>query len=142
MAKTPVSDVVIWAKHIHGDSEMLARLNALRGGETIELLIDGVPGVWRKMSDGKDGRPTSGLRPIGAAQTFWKDLYAARRGEVVELQLAPDELFQITPNPSIIEESPATMEERMAALERFLSLGRMGYSSEGRTMTRDEMHER
>ncbi len=139
MAKTPVSDGVIWAKHIHGDNKLLSHLAALRGGETIELLVDGVRGVWRKMSDGKDGRPTSGLRPIGTTQTFWKNLYAARRGEVVDVELAD---AGAAPGPVLYPALAVTEEERTAALERFLAFGRMGYSSEGRTMTRDEMHER
>jgi hypothetical protein len=136
MAKTPVRDVVIWAKHIHGDGELLASLEALRGGDTIDLIVDGVRGVWRKMADGKDGRRTPGIRPIGAAQTFWKDLYASRRGDVVDVELAERGGMVIYPPLG------RTEEEREAALQRFLSFCREGHSSDGRTMTRDEMHER
>jgi len=138
MAKTPVRDVVIWAKHIHGDGELLATLEALRGGETIDLIVDGVRGVWRKMSDGKDGRRTRGIRPIGAAQTVWKQLYASRRGEVVDV-----ELDQTGRDSGLVIYPPLgrTEEERSAALKRFLASGRLGHGSEGRTITRDEMHE-
>ena len=139
MAKTPVRDVVIWAKHVHGDGELLTALTALRGGETIDLLVDGVRGVWRKMADGRDGRSTNGIRPVGSAQTFWKELYASRRGDVVEVELAQPGAKDA---PVIYPALGRTQEERMAALERFLAFGRMGYGSEGRTMTRDEMHER
>jgi len=139
MAKTPVRDVVIWAKHIHGDGELLATLEALHGGETIDLVVDGVRGVWSKMADGKDGRRTRGIRPVGAAQTVWKELYASRRGDVVDVELAGDER-----DAGMVIYPPLgrTEEERSAALERFLASGRLGHDSGGRTMTRDEMHER
>ena len=136
MAKTPVKDVVIWAKHIHGEDELVARLNALRGGETIELRIDGFRGTWRKMADGRDGRSTPGIRPIGAAQTFWKELYASRRGDVVDV-----ESEQFGP-PPVIHHPPGVREDQDAAWERLRALMNAGYRSEGRTMTRDEMNER
>ena len=140
MAKTPVRDPVIWARHIHGEDDVWGRLVALRGGETIDLVVDGVRGTWRKMSDGKDGRRTNGIRPIGAAQAFWKELYDSRRGELVELELAEP---AAKANPVIYPALGRTPEERQSALERLLSFNIDGrYSSEGRTMTRDEMHER
>jgi len=36
----------------------------------------------------------------------------------------------------------ATDAERKAALDRFLAAGKLGYTSDGTKMTRDEMHER
>lgn len=135
MAKTPVKDVVIWSKHIHGE-DLVARLAALRGGETIELSVDGFRGVWRKMSDGKDGRATPGIRPIGAAQTFWKELYASRRGAVVDLNVVDE----ASKSGGLIYPA-GNMDERKAALDRFLALAGQGYRSDGRTLTRDEMHE-
>jgi hypothetical protein len=137
MAKTPIRDVVIWAKHIHGDGELLANLEALQGGETIDLIVDGVRGVWRKMADGKDGRSTSGIRPVGAAQTFWKELYASRRGDVVDVELAP----RAPAIRSILQPPPGTEEQQLAALEKFFEFCREDRSSDGRTVTRDEMHE-
>ncbi len=72
MATTTVSDYVIWTKHIHGDPELVSRVHDLWAGQTIELEVDGLRGTWRKMDDGSDGRPTPGLRPIGAAQVVWR----------------------------------------------------------------------
>ena len=138
MAKTPVRDVVIWSKHIHGDGELLASLEALQGGETVDLIVEGVRGVWRKMADGKDGRSTSGIRPVGAAQAFWKELYESRRGDVVEVELAP----QAPVTRSILQPPPGTAEQQLVALEKFFDFCREGRNSEGRTVTRDEMHER
>jgi hypothetical protein len=139
MAKTPVRDAVIWAKHIHGDDGVVAHLQSLRGGDTVDLVVDGVRGVWCKMADGKDGRSTSGIRPIGSAQDFWKELAKARRGDLVEVELASPEPES---RPVIYPALGPTMEERLAAIQRFFELGKMGFGSEDRTMTRDEMHER
>ena len=45
-------------------------------------------------------------------------------------------------SPDLDWVAPNTPEERAAALARILSAPGRGWSSEGRTMTRDEMHER
>jgi len=148
MASTTVSDYVIWAKHIHDDPELVQRVLVMWAGETIQLEVDGVRGTWRKMDDGSDGRPTPGIRPIGAAQEVWRYLYKRRRGELVSLKV-------VEPNQGVAEASEPerreklifpplgkTQEERDAALAALLDGWRLGYSSEGRTMTREEMHER
>ena len=141
MAKTAVKDVVIWAKHVHG-GDVAARLAALPGGEIVEVVVDGFRGTWRKMADGKDGRATPGIRPIGAAQAFWKALYAARRGIVIDVELVSAEDAAKPPKGLIYPASAGSDHDREAALRRFLSLAGQGYRSEGRTITRDEMHER
>jgi hypothetical protein len=147
MATTTVSDYVIWAKHIHDDRELVQHILAMWAGQTIQLEVDGVRGTWRKMDDGGDGRPTPGIRPIGAAQEVWRYLYRRRRGEVVSLKVTE-------PTSGLAERSehepgefgaPAlarTEDERKAALAALLDGWRQGYSSDGRTMSRDEMHER
>ena len=114
----------------------MARLNALRGGETIELRVDGFNGTWRKMADGRDGRSTLGIRPIGAAQTFWKELYASRRGEIVDVEVTQPL------SPPVIHHPPGTREDQDAAWERLKALMNAGYRSQGRTLSRDEMNER
>jgi hypothetical protein len=148
MATTAVSDYVIWTKHIHDDPELVERLRLMWAGQTIQLEVDGVRGTWRKMDDGADGRPTPGLRPIGAAQEVWRYLFKRRRGEVVTLKvveegggMAEDSSFALR-GALIFAPLGRTVEEREAALAALLDGGRQGYSSEGRSMTRDEMHER
>ncbi len=137
MAHTAVKDVVIWAKHIYG-GDVAEQVTALRGGETIELVVDGVKGVWLKMSDGRDGRPTSGIRPIGRMQDFWRDLYAKRRGDLVPVELAA----AVPTVPLIYPALGKTKEERRAALEALISTGLKGYSSNGMIISRDDMHDR
>jgi len=138
-AETAVKDVVVWTKHVHGDRRVTARLKSLKGGEDVELLVDGVRGLWRKMADGVDGRPTAGLRPVGRMQQLWKELYASRRGETVKLELPEDDtsdsgplVFPANPDPKV----------RAAALHALLNAKGAGYSSQGWTFNRDELYDR
>ncbi|MDP2258111.1 MAG: hypothetical protein Q8J89_00160 [Caulobacter sp.] len=148
MASTTVSDFVIWTKHIHGAEVLVEHVLALRAGETIDLRIDGVVGTWRKMDDGKDGRPTPGLRPLGLAKDHWARLYDSRRGEVVGLEAVEFAVAGVAEDSRPFEPAPSsgklvrTEESRRRALESFLSLAGQGWRSDGRTRTRDDMHDR
>jgi hypothetical protein len=84
MAKVEVRDHALWIKHIHGDAELADRLMGLQAAMLIELVVDGVRGHWRKMDDGKDGRPTPGLRAIGPAREHWHALQD-QRGLLVDI---------------------------------------------------------
>jgi len=156
MATTTISDYVIWTKHIHDDSALADRLARLGEGQTVELRIDGVVGAWLKMRNGADGRPTPGLKPLGRTQTFWNELFKSRRGEVVSLVLeaevmsgvleadaSPFSHALVTPNTdSAVGRLVRTQADRDAALSALLDGAKGGWRSEGRTMSRDEMHER
>ena len=137
MTHTTVSDVVIWAKHLGGAPR--ERVLALRPGELLTLRVDGVPGSWRKMDDGRDGRPTLGVRPIGPAAERWRKLYRERRGEIVAVEIADAS----NPGPIPICPPLATTEaERQAAIESFLSLAGQGWRSDGPYGSRDELYDR
>ena len=156
MATTTISDYVIWTKHIHDDGPLVERLGRLGEGETIELWVDGVVGTWLKMKNGADGRPTPGLKPLGRTQAFWNALFKSRRGEVVSLVYeaevatgvveadAPPFRHATAPlsRDSAISRLVRTQTDRDAALSALLDGAKGGWRSEGRTMTRDEMHER
>ena len=156
MATTTISDYVIWTKHIHDDAVLAERLTSLGEGETIELRIDGVVGTWIKMKKGADGRPTLGLKPLGRTQSFWNELFKSRRGEVVSLVYdaeAATGVVEADAPPfrhagaamnldSAIGRLVRTQADRDAALSALLDGAKGGWRSEGRTMTRDEMHER
>lgn len=140
MAYTLVKDVVIWTKHVHG-GDLAARLEALPGDETITLVVDGVAGAWCKMRDGKDGRPTPGIRPVGRAQTFWAQLFESRRGDSVSIDLAQAaDGFAEDARPMIYPPRARTDAERDAALHALLNVH--GRASDGRKLDRDEMHQR
>ena len=86
MAYVEVRDSVVWAKHIHGDNALRGRLLGLDGGAPIRLRVDGFEGIWVKMDDGKDGRPTNGIKPIGPAKEHLAELFKTKRGEIVEVE--------------------------------------------------------
>lgn len=90
MAFVTVRDNALWAKHIEGDPEAVARVMGLPQDAPIVLLIEGTPVRFAKMRDGADGRPTPGLRPADSdARRFWGALQT-RRGERVSVMLADD----------------------------------------------------
>jgi hypothetical protein len=91
------------------------------------------------MEDGKDGRPTKGLRPVGRTKAFWKALYQNRLGEAVPIDLAPGVAAR---QPSLFAALARSEAEREAALQALLGLAGQGWRSEGRSVSRDEMHER
>ena len=141
MARTAVRDVVIWVKHIHGE-DVSRRVLDLQGGETLDLVVDGVRGAWRKMDDGRDGRPTTGIRPIGRMQDFWRELYASRRGDVVTLELAQVEEDALERSGLLFAPLARTQEARKSALDALLGLKDAGYRNTGVSVTRDDMHDR
>ena len=146
MATTTVLDYVIWIKHIHDDPVLAARVAAMRAGDTVELDVDGAAGTWRKMDDGADGRATPGLKPVGAAQAAWSDLFKHRRGQVVRIE-ARTSAHGVSEGPAApyraaLAGLPRSDTEREAAIAALLDGGRQGYRSEGRAFSRDEMHER
>jgi hypothetical protein len=154
VATTTVSDYVIWTKHIHDDAGLAEDIARLGAGETIELRINDVVGTWRKMDDGRDGRPTSGLRPLGRTATFWSSLYKSRRGDVVSLERvepatagfreADAPAYKATGLPASNANGKLVRSEadRRAALSALLDGAKGGWRSDGQAMTRDEMHDR
>jgi hypothetical protein len=146
MATTTISDYVIWIRHIHGDQELTARIHAMWAGDTIRLEVDGVRGVWRKMDDGADGRPTPGIRPVGAMQVVWRSLYKRRRGETVTIRPLETQggVAEETPRPRLVFPPLAKTEEaRRAAWSEFTAFLRAGgYRSDGPYGPRDELYDR
>lgn len=82
-----VRDHVLWIRHIVGASELNVWLEQIPAGASVRLVIDGVAGDWRKMDDGKDGRPTPGFKPVTEpGRSRWHDLQD-RRGALVAFAL-------------------------------------------------------
>ena len=74
------NDDAIWLKNVNADGNTEALLRQLPGGTRLKLEVEGVRGDWERMADGKDGRPTFGLKPVGKTVEFWKSM-KPRRGE-------------------------------------------------------------
>ncbi len=138
MANVTVSDVTIWTKHIHGDPALTEAIAALAAGQTVRLKIDGVSGAWCKMANGKDGRPTRGIRPLGAASDHWQKLFKERRKDVVMIELEVRTERGAIP----IIPSPVSDAERQAAVESLLSFGGQGWKSDEPYGSRDELYDR
>lgn len=79
-----VRDHALWLKHIHGNNALKNKLLALEEGQLVHLVVDGIKGIWVKMEDGKDGRPTPGIKPIGPAKKHWHALQE-HRGDIVNI---------------------------------------------------------
>ncbi|WP_374469921.1 hypothetical protein [Phenylobacterium sp.] len=88
-AEIQLRDHVIWISHIRGDDELKSWLTSVPAGALIELELDGWRAAWRKMDDGKDGRPTSGFKPVGGAEVRWNELQS-ERGRWMSLRLCED----------------------------------------------------
>jgi hypothetical protein len=87
MSIVEVRDHALWIKHIHANDALQQKLLALKGGELVELEIDGFRGMWKKMDDGKDGRPTQGIKALGKGKEHWHGLQESR-GEMVSIKEA------------------------------------------------------
>lgn len=85
MPTTRINDDTIWVKNIEADQQLRERIMRLKPGETIDLEVDGIVGKWERMRDGRDGRPTYGLKPVAEMRAIWARMQA-RRGEYVRIR--------------------------------------------------------
>jgi hypothetical protein len=82
-----IADYVLWPKHIHGNEQLKQSLLTLKGEQLVELEVDGVRGLWTRMAQGKNPRPTEGLKALGKARDHWHTLFRDRKGDLVEISL-------------------------------------------------------
>lgn len=87
MSIVEVRDHALWAKHIHSNERLRNKILGLSQGALIELIVDGWRGTWVKMDDGRDGRPTPGLKALGTAREKWHALNDTR-GALVSVEEA------------------------------------------------------
>jgi hypothetical protein len=85
MGYVAITDDAIWANHIEGSRALKQRILSLSPGDIIELEVDRIVGRWEKMKNGRDGRSTSGIKPVGPMKEIWK-AFQSRRGETVEVR--------------------------------------------------------
>jgi hypothetical protein len=85
MATVDIRDDAIWVRNIEGDAALQERIRRLAPGETMELEVDGVVGRWERMRDGRDGRPTLGIKPISDMRKVWSK-WRQQAGRMVEIR--------------------------------------------------------
>jgi hypothetical protein len=85
MSVVEIRDYALWPKHIHQNEELKNKIVAMQEGGLIELEVEGVRGMWKKMDDGKDGRATPGIKALGIAKTHWHSIQG-RRGDLVSIK--------------------------------------------------------
>lgn len=100
MAKVRINDEAIWLKHIEGDAALEKRIRAMSEGELLDLEVNGVVGRWQRMRDGRDGRPTLGIRPVAEMKDVWARFRRETTGRLVEVRevtTADSYLTSLTP---------------------------------------------
>lgn len=99
MGKTTIKDDSIWIKHIEGDDELRQRISQLDAGDVVDLEVDGIVGRWERMRDGRDGRPTLGIKPIESMRQVWARLRkdSGRVVNIREVKTADAYLASLTP---------------------------------------------
>lgn len=85
MPSIQIRDDAIWAKNIESGPQLRERIMKLKAGETLDLEIDGIVGRWERMRDGRDGRPTYGIKPVAEMREIWSRMQK-RRGEFVPVR--------------------------------------------------------
>jgi hypothetical protein len=80
------NDDSIWLKTVTADPATETFLRELPAGSRIRLTIEGTAGDWEKMADGRDGRPTLGLKPVGRTREYWKSL-KTKRGKLLDFKV-------------------------------------------------------
>jgi hypothetical protein len=82
MSTVAIRDHALWAAHIEENDALKEKILSLSQGASIELNVDGWSGTWLKMNDGKNGRPTPGLKAVGDARVSWHAMQDSRGTKV------------------------------------------------------------
>ena len=150
MATTTASDFVIWSKHIYGDPDLVRQIGAMSPGQTLGLRVDGRDGVWVRLADGEDGRPTLGLKPLGRTRVDWQVLYKNRKGDAVSLKrIRAVERYEVSETSTRPFERqtaaarlPRSDVDRRVAVAALLDGAAQGWRSNGEAFSREDLHER
>lgn len=103
MASVVIRDDAIWIGHIEGNQALQERLRQLRAGDVLDLEVDGIVGTWERMRDGRDGRPTLGIKPISHMKQVWAEM-RRRTGRTVHIrEVATAETYLSTVSSTLDE---------------------------------------
>ena len=118
----------------------------MRAGETVGLIVDGIPGKWAKMENGPRGQATPGLKPLDSMKTVWGGYFRDRRDDIVEVRLLDkDPTGETTVRETAIRVAPPAArseEERRSALRAFLDLAKRGWKSSEPYGPREDLYDR
>lgn len=80
MSTIKIADICLWPAHIDGNPELRERLISLADGELVVLKIGKTSGTFRKMVQGKNPRPTSGLKlACDATRAWWTVMFSEQK---------------------------------------------------------------
>lgn len=143
-ARVQVSDWSLWIKHVAGNPDLARWLDALPAGEVVTLRIGGHEGVWEKKADGKDGRPTPGLKPLGEMKDVWFEWFKSDRGSLREIEAVDATMARVSARPvaaGLVE--AGYVHDREAAWSAFLALRSAGWRfAPAGQFDRDALHVR
>lgn len=103
MATVAIKDDAIWIRHIEGGKGLQDRLLRLHAGDSLDLEIDGIVGTWERMRDGRDGRPTLGIKPVAHMREVWARM-RRQSGRIVQIR-------EVTTAASYLDAVAATLTE-------------------------------
>ncbi len=86
MSFAEVRDHALWVKHIHGNKSLQDRIRAMQEGELIELKVNGVRGMWKRMKDSGDGGAMPGIKALCEARSKWHELRSERQGGIATVE--------------------------------------------------------
>ncbi|MEX0627390.1 MAG: hypothetical protein WEB63_04765 [Cucumibacter sp.] len=107
MSTTRINDDAIWITRIEGNPALQDRLAALKPGELLDLEIDGIVGKWQRMRDGRDGRPTLGIKPVAEMREVWARMRKKPGRQVAVREVVTADSYLAALGPALAEwESP------------------------------------
>ena len=71
MSFAEVRDYALWQDQLYGNEPLQEKIATMQDGEQIELEVEGVRGIWCRITGIKNGRPRVGVKPSGDAMRQW-----------------------------------------------------------------------
>lgn len=87
MSFVEILDHALWVEHIHGNQALQERIRALQVGELIELKVNGVRGMWQRISKCQNAQEIPGIEALGEARSKWHELRSERQGGITTVEV-------------------------------------------------------
>lgn len=86
MSFVQILDHALWVEHIHGNKTLQARISEMQEGELIELKVNGVRGMWQRITD-RSPAAMPGVKAMGEAESMWHQLRSERQGGITTVEI-------------------------------------------------------